>query len=529
MGKTDIRDPEDVARDHPGIRYQAFDLVTGAGPDLIGRFFRTVRELFAAGNLEPPRVTSWPLARARRAMQLMSRARHVGKLVLTIPTRPDPDGTVLITGGTGTLGAHVAEHLVTAWGIRHLVLVSRRGPDAPNAGKLAARIAELGGTARIVAADVGDPYAVGDLVADIDPAHPLTGVVHAAGVLDDALVTAQSPESLARVWSPKAAAVHHLHTATAHLPLAMFVTFSSAAATLGSPGQANYAAANAFCDALAAHRQAAGLPAVSVGWGLWADASGMTGHLGETDLTRMKRSGVGVLSAERALGLLDAACRHGDPQLLAIDLDVRALSARTAEETPALLRSLIGGGTARRSAVSGPSSGDLGGRLATLSQADQHDVLLGMVRTHAAAVLGHAGADEVPAEVPFKDLGFDSLTAVEVRNRLSAATGLKLPTTVVFRHPTASAVAEYLREQLCPVAADPAQPIFTELDRLENVLRRLEPEGDARGRLVGRLEALLWRLGDGDTADADEVVDGDLLESASDEELFELIDQDVSS
>jgi polyketide synthase 12 len=423
----------------------------------------------------------------------------------------------------------VAEHLIGAWGIKHLVLVSRRGPDAPGASKLAARLAELGGAARIVAADVGDPDAVADLVNGIDPAHPLTGVIHAAGVLDDAVVTSQSRESLARVWSPKAAAAHHLHAATAHLRLSMFVMFSSAGATMGSPGQANYAAANAFCDALAGHRQAAGLPAVSVGWGLWADASGMTGHLGETDLARMARSGVGALSSERALGLLDAACRHGDPHLLAIDLDVRVLSTRTAAGTPSLLRSLVGGGPTRRAAATGPSSTEWGGRLAALPRDEQHDVLLDLVRTHAAAVLGHAGADAVPAEVPFKDLGFDSLTAVEVRNRLSAATGLRLPTTFVFRHPTASAVAEFLREQLCPVAADPAQPIFTELDRLENVVRRFAPEGDARGRLAGRLEALLWRLGDGAAADVDQTVDDDVLQSASDEELFELIDRDVSS
>jgi polyketide synthase 12 len=532
MGKTDIRDPADVARDHPGVWYRVFDLITDAGPDLIGQLFRTIRELLTTGTLKPPRVTAWPMTRARDALRTMSQARHVGKLVLTLPAQPDPDGTVLITGGTGTLGGHVAEHLITTCGIKHLVLAGRRGPDAPGAPELAARLGELGCETRIVAADVGDPDSVADLIDRIDPAHPLTGVVHAAGVLDDAVVTEQSPKSLERVWLPKAAAAYHLHAATAHLPLSMFVTFSSAAATIGSPGQANYAAANACCDALAAHRQAAGLPALSVGWGLWADASGMTGHLGRTDLARMARAGARALSTERALELLDAACRHGDPHLLAMDLDVRALSTRTAEGTPALLRSLDGGGPTRRVAVTGPSSTDWGSRLAARSRDEQHEVLLDLVRTHAAAVLGHAGADAVPVEVPFAELGFDSLTAVEVRNRLSAATGLRLPTTFVFRHPTASAVAEFLREQLCPVAADPAQPVFAELDRLENVMRRVAPEPDARGRLADRLEALLWRLRGDDAAGLDQLdqtrADG-VLQAASDEELFELIDRDVTS
>ncbi|MBL1102703.1 type I polyketide synthase, partial [Streptomyces coffeae] len=237
----------------------------------------------------------------------------------------DPDGTVLITGGTGTLGGLVAEHLVRSWQVRHLVLASRRGPEATGAGELTARLEELGARVRIVAVDVTDAGAVAELVAGVDPEHPLTGIVHAAGLLDDAVITSQTPERLARVWAVKATAATHLHAATADLPLGMFVMFSSAAGVLGSPGQSNYAAANAFCDALAAHRQAMGLPGVSVAWGLWARASELTGSLAETDRARMSRSGITAMTSEKALSLLDTACADGRSQLLAAELNVAGL------------------------------------------------------------------------------------------------------------------------------------------------------------------------------------------------------------
>ncbi|WAP54077.1 type I polyketide synthase [Streptomyces sp. S465] len=545
MGKTDIRDPEQVAGEHPGVRYQVYDLITDAGADRIGEMLRELGGLFASGVLVPPPVRAWPLGRAREALRYLSQAKHTGKLVLDVPAPVDPDGTVLITGGTGTLGGHVAEHLVRSWHIRRLLLVSRGGPDAPGARELAARLTGLGADVRIVAADVADGAAVRDLVAGVDPAHPLTGVVHAAGVLDDAMLPAQTPERLARVWGPKAAAAAHLHAATAHLRLGMFVMFSSAAGVMGSPGQANYAAANAFCDALATHRQAMGLPAVSVAWGLWADASGMTGHLNEADLARMSRSGIAAMSGEQALGLLDAACWHGAPQPAAVQLDLRALAAQPApaDALPALLRTLLDNGVAtRRTAATAAPAAGLVARLAALTAEEQHRMLLTLVRTQAAAVLGHTDVDAVPGDIPFKDLGFDSLTGVELRNRLAAATGLRLPATVVFRHPTPSAIAAELREKLCPAPADTSAPVFGELERLETAIARLtsraeahdeahdEAHAKARGRLVKRLEALLWRLNDDTPAEArGRPVNGDALDSASDDELFAFIDRELPS
>ncbi|MEU5422045.1 SDR family NAD(P)-dependent oxidoreductase [Streptomyces sp. NPDC020667] len=530
MGKTDLRDPGEVADQHPGVTYQVYDLVTDAGPDRIREMFAEMGELFAFGALAPLPVRSWPLERAREAFRFMSQAKHTGKLVLDIPPALDRDGTVLITGGTGALGQVVAEHAVRQWGVRHLLLAGRRGLDAPGAGELVEELGALGADVSVVAADVSDPEAVAELVGKTDPAHPLTGVVHAAGVLEDAVVTAQTPETLGRVWSAKATAAANLHEATRHLRLGLFVVFSSAAATLGSPGQANYAAANAYCDALMQHRRAAGLSGLSVGWGLWQTSSGgMTGGLSDTDVARMARIGVKAMSNDHGLSLLDAAHRNAAPYLVAADLNPRVLAAKSATALPALLRAFAGGqGTARPTVTARPST-DWAGQLAGLPVEAQHRTLLDLVRTHAAAVLGHAGTDAVRADVPFTDLGFDSLTAVELRNRLSAATGLRLPATFIFRHPTPSAIAEDLREQLCPAAADPSAPLFGELDRLETVIVGHAHDEDTRGRLVARLESLLWRLGDGAGDGGGDAVASDDLESASDDELFELIDRELPS
>ncbi len=530
MGKTDIRDPEQVTAEYPGVSYRVYDLVTDAGPDRIARMFADLTALFDAGTLTPPPVQAWPLSRARDALRHLSQARHTGKLVLDVPPPVDPGGTVLITGGTGTLGGLVAEHLARTWHAEHLLLVSRRGPEAEGAAGLVARLAELGAEARVVAADVADPAAVEALLAGIE--HPLTGVIHAAGVLDDAVVTAQTPEGLARVWAAKATAAANLHEATAGLPLGMFVLFSSAAAALGSPGQANYAAANAYCDALAVRRQAAGLHGTSIAWGLWAASSGMTGDLTDADLARMGRSGIVPLSSDQALGLLDAAYVHGGPHQVAVDLDVRALAAQ--HEPPPALRGLTGGaaGPARRTAAGGSARPqDWSGRLAGLSGDDRRDLLLDLVRGNAATVLGHADPDAVHADSAFKDLGFDSLTAVELRNRLAAATGLRLPAALVFDYPAAGVLAAYLLERLAPEdgpGGNAADSVLNELARLEAALGALE-DGDT-GAVTTRLEGLLakWKAkhavispGDGGASAAER------LHDASEDQLLDFIDNEL--
>ncbi|WP_043239102.1 type I polyketide synthase [Streptomyces violaceusniger] len=539
MGKTDVRDPELIAAEYPGVTYRVYDLITDAGPDRIGRMLRELGELFASGLLEPPPVRAWPLSRAREALRYLSQAKHTGKLVLDVPAPVDPDGTVLITGGTGTLGKHVAEHLVRAWNIRHLLLVSRSGPDAPGAPELLAHLTDLGAQVRIAACDLGDPAQVAETLAGVDPAHLLTGVVHAAGALDDAMLPSQDPKRLARAWAAKAAAAAQLHTATAHLRLGMFVLFSSFASDLGTPGQANYAAANAFCDALATRRQAAGLPGLSVAWGLWAATSGLTARLADADLARIGRLGIKANSTEEGLALLDAARHHGHPHLLALHLDTGSLAAQTPGALPAPLRALAtvgGSGRARPTAAAGGQNTDWAGRLRGLPSTEQHRLLLNLVRTQAATVLGHADPGVVQPDASFKDLGFDSLTAVELRNRLAAATGLRLPAALVFDHPEAAVLAEHLRQELSPGGEPGAHgpgvpqphPVLNELVRLENSLSAVVVEDVDSGAVTARLETLLskWKAMCS-PAEADDGNAVERLQVATADQVLEFIDNEL--
>ncbi|MFD4320236.1 type I polyketide synthase [Streptomyces sp. NPDC058548] len=361
----------------------------------------------------------------------------------------DADGTVLITGGTGTLGAIVARHLVTEHGARHLLLVSRQGPDAPGAARLAEELTALGATVTIRRCDVADRTELAALLAGVAAGqHPLTAVVHTAGVLDDGVVSELTPERIDTVLRPKADAALHLDELTRDLDLAAFVLFSSAAGVLGNPGQANYAAANAFVDALACRRRALGLPALSLAWGYWSEVSGMTEHLADADLHRNTRNGMTGLSAAQGMALFDAGLRGDDPLLVATRLDIRALRARAASTpvTP-LLRGLAPSPRPTARAASA-GSGSLAERIASLGAAEQTETLVELVRRHAAEVLGHATADAVAAERAFKEAGFDSLTAVELRNRLAVATGLRLSPTMVFDYPTPAVLAGQVRVML---------------------------------------------------------------------------------
>ncbi len=348
------------------------------------------------------------------------------------PVTLDPEGTVLITGGTGGLGAVFARHLAKAYGIRRLLLVSRRGPDAPGARELAA---ELGAEVRVAACDVADRDQLAALLGSLE--HPLTAVVHAAGVLDDGVVESLTPERLDRVAGPKLAAAVHLHELTAGLDLAAFVLFSSVAALVGSPGQGNYAAANAGLDALAAYRRARGLPATSLGWGPWT--TGMAGELDEAELTRLRRMGLEPLSDEAGTGLFDRALGADRALLAPVRLDLGTLRTQArAGLLPAVLRGLAPVPRTRS------AGGSLAQRLAGVAGADREQVTLDLVRGQVAAVLGYAAPEAVEVGRGFKELGFDSLAAVELRNRLSQATALRLPTTLVFDHPSPAEVAAFL-------------------------------------------------------------------------------------
>ncbi|WP_324927138.1 type I polyketide synthase [Actinophytocola sp.] len=370
-----------------------------------------------------------------------------GRLVL--------DGTVLVTGGTGGLGALLARHLVATHGVRHLLLVSRRGTKAAGARKLVAELAELGAEARVAACDVTNRRSLAKVLRSVPDEHPLTGVVHAAGVLDDGIITALTPERLDTVLAPKLDAARNLHELTGDL--ALFALFSSAAGVLGTPGQANYAAANAALDALAHDRRAAGQQAVSMAWGLWDSVSDMTGELSDADRARLSRDGFGALSTTDGLALFDAAAGAERALSVLIEIDPAAV-ARAADTVPPILRSLVRA-PARRARGGGPA-GELAQRIAGLDEAEQRRILLDAVRTHVGGVVAHASPESIASTQPFKDLGFDSLTSVELRNRLNAATGLRLPATLVFDYPNPEKVVDHLLAELAgAVAATPVVPV----------------------------------------------------------------------
>ncbi|MEU8878385.1 type I polyketide synthase, partial [Streptomyces javensis] len=339
----------------------------------------------------------------------------------------NPDGTVLVTGASGSLGALFARHLVAERGVRQLLLVSRRGDQAPGTAELSAELAELGAETRWAACDVADRDALAATLATIPAEHPLTAVVHTAGVLDDGVIGSLTPERLERVLRPKVDAAWNLHELTRGLDLSAFVLFSSAAGVFGNAGQGNYAAANAFLDAFAQHRRAHGLAATSLAWGLWSDSSGMTGELDDADVSRMSRGGVLALSASEGLELFDAAYRTDEALLVPVRLDMAVMRAEAASNgvVAPLLRGLVRV-PARRAADGAAASGALARRLAGLSGAEQLHALLELVRTQVAAVLGHDSLDTVEPHRSFRELGFDSLTAVELRNALGAVSELRL-------------------------------------------------------------------------------------------------------
>ncbi|PKV77063.1 type I polyketide synthase [Streptomyces sp. TLI_146] len=369
------------------------------------------------------------------------------------------DGTVLVTGATGALGGLFVRHLVTAYGVRDLLLVSRRGADAAGAGELAAELAGLGARAEFAACDTADGAAVAAVLARVPADRSVSGVVHIAGVLDDATFGALTPDSLDLVLRPKADAAWHLHEATAHLDLKAFVLFSSIQGWVGGAGQANYAAGNAFLDALAAHRRAQGLTATALAWGPWAQG-GMAAQLGAADQARFARAGMSAIEPERGLALFDTALALEAPALAPVLYDTKVLRARGAE-LPHLLRGLVRVPVRRAAAAAGGADATAPGRslaerLAPLAAAEREKAVLDLVRTELAAALDYDSADGVDAVKGFKDLGLDSLTAVELRNRLGKATGLRLPATVVFNFPTPAGLAGHLAAELFPAQDEEA-------------------------------------------------------------------------
>ncbi|HTZ15910.1 MAG TPA: SDR family NAD(P)-dependent oxidoreductase [Mycobacterium sp.] len=468
MGKTDIRDAQEIARRYPGVRYQAFDLAE-AGPQRIEEMLNELKELFETRVLQRLPVTTWDVRSAVEAYRFISQARHIGKVVLTMPAALGDElaqGTVLITGGTGMAGAELARHMVNAYGVRHVVLASRQGGRAESTAELTLDLARAGAQVQVLACDVGDRHAVAELLTQLARRFPpLSGVIHAAGVLDDAVITSLTPERADTVLRAKVDAAWNLHELTRDLGLSMFVLCSSIAGTVGAAGQGNYAAANAFLDGLAAHRQAAGLPGVSLAWGLWERSSAMTAHLSGRDLARLNRDGLAAMNAAQALEFFDAALAVNHPVVVATRLDRAALDTRAQSgELPPLFSGLVRRPrrrTADHVVDTTQSRSTLAQRLRALAPDDQHRLLVEMVCLHAAAVMGHPAPEEIDPDTTFQGLGFDSLTAVELRNHFKAATGLTLSPTLTFDHPTPTAVAVYIGRQFAEsrdLETDEGQP-----------------------------------------------------------------------
>ena len=443
---------------------------------------------------------------------LRSRGVFARRLVHAPPAdvRPDPvSGTVLVTGGTGGLGATVARYLVSVHGVRRLVLASRSGEAAPGARELVEELTSAGGDVTVAACDVADRAALAKVIATIPPDQPLRGVVHAAGVLDDGVLGALTPERMAAVARPKADGAWWLHELTDDLDF--FVLFSSAAGVLGSAGQGNYAAANAFVDALAAHRRALGLPATSIAWGAWAGV----GMAADPALAqRMRRGGMSPMDPELAVTVLSRALGGTETTLTVADIDWARFETGFSAARPSRLISDLS--ELRTMTVAAPAMESWQDRVTGLPRAQRAQVLLDLVRAQAAVVLGHAGLESVDNARTFRELGFDSLTALELRNRLSAATGLALPASVIFDYPTPSALALRLNA----VVTEQDGPADDEDEQIRRVLATIPV---ARLRQSGLLTSLL-RLGntgqerDGDAVAAIDAMDvTKLIELAHDE------------
>ncbi|WP_374209231.1 type I polyketide synthase [Kitasatospora sp. A2-31] len=447
--------------------------------------------------------------------QLAVRAGRVSaaRLATVPPNAPEaagpfgPTGTVLVTGGTGLLGGLFARHLVTRHGVRHLLLLSRHGLAADGAAELRDELTAAGAQVTVAACDAADRDALAAVLAAVPAEQPLAGVVHTAGVLDDGVITALTPDRVAAVLRPKVDAAWHLHELTRGSELRAFVMFSSAAGVLGQSGQSSYAAANAFLDALAQRRRAAGLPAQSLAWGLWAEAGGMTRHLAEADLVRLSRTGLAAMPSDQGLALFDAALRTDRPVLVPARLDTAALRAQA--EVPPLLRGLIRTPRRREAVATGTTS--FRERFGGLSPEQRARAVLDLVRAHVAAVLGYASPDRVEPDRGFLDLGLDSLTALELRNRLGAEAGLRLTATLIFDHPTPAAVARHLEAAAFPPEEAAAEPDPAEVgeDEFRRALAAIPLD---RFREAGLVRTLLQLA---DSADGSAAVDDDEEEHGS--------------
>ncbi|WP_324197122.1 type I polyketide synthase [Streptomyces sp. NRRL B-1677] len=430
---------------------------------------------------------------------------------------PEP-GTVLITGGSGALAAHTARWLAEQ-GAEHLLLVSRRGREAPGSADLERQLTGLGARVSFAACDVTDRTDLARVLDSVPPQFPLTAVVHAAAVLDDTMLGGLTPEQVERVLRVKAGGARNLDELTRDRDLSAFVLFSSAAGVCGLPGQGNYAPGNAFLDALAEHRRGLGLPATSIDWGLWAGS----GIADDQAAEQSERYGFRGMPPELAITALGTALAGGDTQVMVCDADWDRLATGRAHP---LLSELV---TAAAPAGAPAERVPFAERFAGVAAPEQQRMLVRLVRTHVAGALGRPSPQAVDAERRFRDQGFDSLTAVDLRNRLSAEVGVALPATVVFDHPTPTALATYLRDALLPGADDPAVAAVAELDRLASLLAEAGRDERTRAAVDDRLRAVMatWEAAGRDTGSGPADGPAGRLADASDDELIDFIGNEL--
>nr|WP_113868954.1 type I polyketide synthase [Brenneria salicis]NMN92946.1 coronafacic acid polyketide synthase Cfa6 [Brenneria salicis ATCC 15712 = DSM 30166]RBP58619.1 coronafacic acid polyketide synthase Cfa6 [Brenneria salicis ATCC 15712 = DSM 30166]RLM29370.1 polyketide synthase [Brenneria salicis ATCC 15712 = DSM 30166] len=469
LGKTDIR--EDFPTD---LTYHYLDRPDN-DPEQTREMLTTLLSLMRAGSLAPLPITAFDIREAIHAFRLMQQGRHTGKVILTFPQRLNPDGTVLITGGTGTLAGLLAHHLVASHQVKNLILASRRGPRADGAAQLKAELENAGATVEIVACDATDPLALDKLLAAIPAAHPLTGVFHTAGVLADATIANLTAESLDTVFSPKIDAVWHLHQKTRTDDLAAFVLYSSSAGTLGSPGQGNYSAANKALDALAHNRRRQGLCATSLDWGWWQPVTGLSSRLNDTDNARIARTGLAPITPEHGNAMVDAALALPYAVYTAAPLNPQILrkNAQSGRLHP-LFERLAGPASARRTPSGGERTPDLRQSLSTLEPSARLKQLQAAIVDNIAGILGLDNGSLLAPEQSFKESGIDSLMTLELRNRLAAVSGLRLPATLTYDYPTPVALAEYLDTEL-----------FSGQDATTNGAITEENESQIRERIAG--------------------------------------------
>jgi polyketide synthase 7 len=540
MGKTDVRDPQVVADHYRGAVYRAFDLME-AGPDRTAAMLAEIVRLLTVGVLKPLPQKTFDVRCASAAYRYVSQARHIGKVALTVGSGPGEvlsgcggglaGSSVVITGGTGMAGSALARHLVDRYRVAHVMLVSRTGAQAAGVAELVAGLQQAGAQVSVAACDVADREAASAMLAQIPAQYPLRGIVHAAGILDDGLISSLTPDRVDAVLRAKVDGAWNLHELTRDVDLSAFVLFSSMAGIVGTPGQANYAAANSFLDGLAAYRRTHGLPGLSLAWGLWEQASAMTAHLGDRDKARMSRIGLAPLSTEQALAAFDAAMLADAPVLVAARVDRAALSDNVAA-LPPLLRELVAGPSRRvidDTEVTASATG-LSARLHGLTPEARQRELVDLVCGNAALVLGVPNPADIDAGRAFQELGFDSLTAVELRNRLKNATGLTLSPTLIFDYPTPTVLAAHLDTQLAGTGGAHDQPNL--MGRFNDITRELQAllgapnwNADDKSVLRSRIHNLLAALPPGDLSDAEHLDDD--LAAASESQLFAILDEEL--